>query len=82
MQAIKLVDETRAIGKPKDWNDEENGPCLTLSVSDIELNHCNVMVSGWKPNEEELAMLNEGGHIYLGIYGTTHPVVFLVAAKP
>lgn len=80
MQPVTLLDETRPIGKPKDW-DKSDGECLTLSVNDSAWNDpdatYNIMTSAWKPSEEELECLNAGGHIYLGIWGITHPVVRL-----
>lgn len=84
MQPATLLNETRAVGKPTNWNEEANGPCSFLSIhdsclSDPEADY-NIMTSAWKPNEEELQILIKGGHVYLGIFGITHPVVHLYAA--
>lgn len=80
MTPVTLIDETRNIGKPKDW-DETVGPCSSLSVHDSAANDpeatYNIMTSAWKPDANELQVLNEGGFIYLGIWGINHPVIRL-----
>ena len=75
-----LLNETRSIGKPRDWDEEINGPCDSLSVYDYEDQAGNHMVSGWRPTEEELQSLNNGGYVWLEICGTIHPVIKLYAA--
>jgi hypothetical protein len=40
-----------------------------------------MMLSKWKPDPEDLECPNNGGSIYLGVYGTRHPVVTVYAAK-
>lgn len=37
----------------------------------------NSMVSSWSPTPDELARLNAGAPVYLGILGTVHPPVIL-----
>ena len=79
MTPIKLDDETRPIGKPVDWDEDIHGECLTLSVHDTNEETGNRMISGWKPSEGELEVLNQGGHVWLSIMGRVHPVVQLFA---
>lgn len=84
MTPVSLINETRCPGKPTDWNEEEHGDCVALSINDSAWNNpeatYNIMTSAWKPNKEELDILNSGGHVFLGIFGITHPVVCLYAA--
>jgi hypothetical protein len=39
------------------------------------------LFSFWKPSEEELAQLNAGHSIQLGIYSDSHPVVSMGVTK-
>lgn len=84
MEPVKLINATRTIGKPLDWDEEVDRECLALSVHDSAWNNpeatSNIMTSAWKPDEDELAILNTGGHVFLGIYGVKHPVVQVYAA--
>lgn len=66
----------RAIGKPADWIPELDGECGTIFVIDHFDEHLaqNIMYSVYKPTEADLAALNAGGAIRLGIHGTGHPV--------
>lgn len=80
MIPVRLGDETRSIGKPVDWDEAELGICDALSVHDSQLGSANIMTSAWKPDAEELRILNSGGHVFLGVFGTRHPVVHLYAA--
>lgn len=78
MKPVILQDETRRIGKPRNWDDEILGECKALSVYDhTDDNGLNWMISGWKPSEEELETLNSGGHVYIRIQGSEHPVIAL-----
>jgi hypothetical protein len=40
------------------------------------------MESLWRPDAEELAALNAGATIALGISGTVHPVVYVGVTAP
>lgn len=72
--------ETRCIGKPKDWDNQLDGPCGALSVRDeIDVQSgVNFMHSEWRLQEGELKLLqNYNGVVVLRISGTVHPVVSL-----
>ena len=72
--------ETRNIGKPKDWDDQLDGSCGSLSVRDeIDVQSgVNFMHSEWKLQPGELKLLqNHNGVLVLRISGTIHPVVSL-----
>jgi hypothetical protein len=40
------------------------------------------MESLWRPDDEELAALNGGGAIILGIRGHIHPVIYVGVTPP
>jgi hypothetical protein len=76
----KIRGETRCIGKPRDWDDDLDGPCGALSVRDeIDVQSgVNFMHSEWRLQPGELKLLQErNGVIVLRISGQTHPVVSL-----
>lgn len=79
------------LGKPPDWDDSK-GHCGALAVClrplegqpgmveafRVELTPQGYqMVSAWLPNEDELARLQAGAPVHLGIVGTMHPPVHL-----
>ncbi|HEX8258059.1 MAG TPA: hypothetical protein VF589_10535 [Allosphingosinicella sp.] len=72
---------TRRFGPPADWDPELHGPCGTLEVADIVRDTPDggqlFMESLWRPEPEDLAALNAGAAIVLGIRGCTHPVVYV-----
>ena len=74
MNAIPLKDATRRLGAPKNWNHAHDGICHTLEILDDEAGY---MRSCWMPSPKELALLNAGHPVVLGIAGRVHPVVFL-----
>lgn len=80
MNPVRLTDATRSLGKPRDWKDEE-GSCETLDIFDYDAGNGHFMVSGWRPEPEELEVLNNGGFVFLHIRGTEHPVVALTVAQ-
>jgi hypothetical protein len=75
---------TRKFGPPAGWTPEKDGECGTLEIADVEDAHGHpFMESLWRPDPEELAALNAGAAIVLGISGRTHPVVYVgVTAAP
>jgi hypothetical protein len=73
MKALPQYGHTRRLGAPKSWDHAEQGICHTLEIVDRD----GFMVSAWQPTAAELARLNAGQPLYLGIQGTAHPVVFL-----
>jgi hypothetical protein len=73
---------TRRFGAPSDWSTEQDGECSTLEIADVEGAGGSFMESLWRPNDEELAALNAGGAIILGIRGDVHPVIYLGVTPP
>ncbi len=70
----RISGATHRLGKPNDWDAEENGDCVHLLVR-IE-DGC--VCSAWEPTPDELAMLNAGGSVILSIVGGQPPVMLSV----
>jgi hypothetical protein len=74
---------TRRFGPPADWVPEVHGECGTLEVADVIDCGQPFMETLWRPDAADLAALNAGGLVALGIRGTVLPVVYLgVASGP
>ncbi len=59
------------LGKPPDSKNVETMPA-TMWVGD---DGSVTVASFWRPEPEELAMLNAGGSVVLYVWGTMHPPV-------
>lgn len=59
----------------RDWFVDQQGP-------DGETRRYPVMFTVWHPTPEELAALNRGGCVVLGIMGTQHPPVIMDVSEP
>ena len=68
---------TRTLGAPIDISEDE---CQPLAIRDELGLLSNEMWSEWKPTEEELEALNQGGSVFLKVCGAAHPMVWLAAA--
>lgn len=78
MLPIKIDGYTRQFGPPDNWDGDTQGECGMLAVLDVvDTSGSKIMISAWKPNEEEIKAINEGKPVYLWIYGALHPVVSL-----
>ena len=63
MYPVKVERETNIFKKPPDWDDEKNGVCMGLSVRKEQICGLHHHFSNWRPDAEELAILNAGGVI-------------------
>ena len=63
------------IGAPKDWNEAEHGKCGGLFVRADPIDGLMFLRSAWQPSKTELAALNGGASVLLGVSGQSHPVV-------
>ena len=74
----------RAIGAPKNWDEELDGHCGIIFVTDeIDVQSgLNFMYSVYKPTADDLAALNAGGVLRLGIAGNSHPVFNMQVLGP
>lgn len=75
----------RKIGKPRDWDDELDGPCLDIFVADHvdTLTGLPTMFTVFKLSDVEIEALKNGGAIRLGIVGMRqHPVFNIGVLSP
>lgn len=75
-------DTTRYLGAPAGWEPSRHGSCGHLSIADVQHVAGNIMLSRWEPTAAELAVLNAGGSIELGVIGTIHPPVSIGVIDP
>lgn len=73
MNSIPLLDATRRLGAPPNWNHETDGICFTLEICDRD----GFMISGWLPTDAERKRIADGAPLFLHIQGRSHPVVSL-----
>lgn len=79
----RIVGAMLDLGKPKDWNEERDGPCDSLPVRVMQ--HPGGLVemqSAWQPTPEELDTLNRGGPVILTVCSKAHPPVRLEVEEP
>lgn len=68
------------LGAPKGW-DQKELPCGALPITRTVVNGVPAMVSYWRPDPEELAILNQGGFVMLHVIGEIHPPIAVGASK-
>jgi hypothetical protein len=76
MVPLAIEKATRRLGPPEGVDSSD---CGNLMIRDAGGNLGNTMWSAWEPTAAELAVLNSGGKIYLGIVGLQHPPIILAA---
>ena len=64
------------LGAPKGW-DQGELPCSALPITRIEVEGMAAVVSYWKPDAAELALLAAGGSVELTVLGAAMPPVML-----
>lgn len=74
MKADEISGHTRVLATEQDEYEDLHIRDETLSDGS------NAMVSKWTPTSEQLAILNGGGSIYLGIIGERHPPIAMAVA--
>ncbi len=75
MRPVKVERENSVFTKPQGWDEERDGRCGELSIR--KENHGPNRVyhfSNWRPDSEDLAILNAGGVIELCCVGVQPPV--------
>lgn len=84
----RMEGTTRVIGAPAGWDAERDGVCVSLPISDVEIDmgdgvKRNMQYSGHEPTPDDLRKLLAGGYVVLGFPGTVHPPihVFVQEAK-
>ena len=74
MKPASIKDQTTNFNKPRDWNDERDGPCGVLEVRVVKEGRYSCHYSNWKPDAAELAALEAGGVVELCCVGVQPPV--------
>ena len=75
----RIAGATHHLGAPQGWDEATQGPCKRLHV---RVSPEGVCESAWEPTPAELAALNGGGSIILGVVGGQPPVMLSVEAPP
>lgn len=73
MKPIRHDSTTCVLGAPKDWDEEKNGPCQGLPVSERDGQYS----SYWKPTRWELLKLLFGQPVRLCVAAKWHPAVWI-----
>lgn len=68
-------------GKPRSWDEQRDGPCGVLPVRVEQEGIYNYHYSNWKPDAEELKLLNAGGVVELCCVGIQPPVSVAVVLE-
>lgn len=78
MRAVQHHSNTRVLGAPKGW---QQGvlPIAALPITDSNQDGVQTILSFWKPDAEELALLNAGGLVALSVVGLNMPPVAILA---
>ena len=79
MQRVQHPSNNDVLGAPAFW-DQKRLPCDALPITRTELDGMPAMISFWRPTDDELAMLNQGGLVALHVLGAGHPPVALAVA--
>jgi len=81
MLPARIEGSTRTLGKPANWDDQQNGKCAGLAIRDEMHGGLPYMVSAYTPTPEEIEALKAGASIHLYINGVVHPPVMLTVGK-
>lgn len=78
MRPTQHPSNTRVLGAPPGW-DQKELPVHALAVTDSVQDGVPTILSYWKPDAAELALLNAGGLVALSVVGRSMPPVGLLA---
>lgn len=67
MEHVRIAGKTRTLGIDQGYQ--------PLHVRDEDMDGINVMWMAWKPSPEDLAILNAGGNVEIGMIGTVPPPI-------
>lgn len=73
MIVARIEGFTRVLGKSQGYI----GLPIKDTILGVDGGEFPVMISAWEPTPEDLRALNEGGKIYLAVFGTSHPPVLM-----
>lgn len=72
MKAHQHASTNGLLGKPSGVSESECGP---LPITRVNFTNVKVCFSFWRPSAEELALLNAGKSVRIGVWGTTQPPI-------
>ncbi|CAN7326549.1 hypothetical protein LJR084_001894 [Variovorax sp. LjRoot84] len=72
MRPTQHPSNNRVLGAAAGW-DQGDLPCGALAITDATQGGMPCVVSFWRPDAAELALLNAGGLVMLSIMGATMP---------
>lgn len=78
MRPTQHPSNSRVLGAPTGWN-QKVLPCGALAITDCVQDRVPCVVSFWKPDADELALLNAGGLVALSIVGRNMPPASIIA---
>lgn len=79
MKPGRITGASVALGKPRGWDEEKEGPCDALWVRDRNGGDDGQLESAWFPTDEEKAAIAAGRPVILTVWGRGHPPVSLNA---
>lgn len=74
MRATQHSSNTRVLGAPEGW-DQEELPCSALPITEGNYDGHPVITSFWRPSPEDLVALNEGKLLQLNVMSNVMPPV-------
>lgn len=77
MKPVKHPSNNRTLSAPLGW-DKSKPPVAPLPITDSEIQGMPVMLSYWRPDAVDLAVLNAGGLLSLSVAGTNLPPVSII----
>ncbi|MBT2299247.1 hypothetical protein J7E70_02105 [Variovorax paradoxus] len=81
MRPTQHPSNNRVLGAPPGWNQGGELPCSALAITDATQGGMPCVVSFWRPDAAELALLNAGGLVALSIVGGTMPPASVFATN-
>ena len=81
MKWANIRGKTTDFGKPRTWDEKRDGACGVLPVRVEQVGVYNYHYSAWRPDAEELRLLNAGGVVELCCVGIQPPVSVAVVPE-
>jgi hypothetical protein len=76
MNKHQHISNNAVLGAPAGW-DQDELPCSALPITRTQVEGMDAVVSYWKPDAAELALLAAGGSVALTVLGVTMSPVML-----
>lgn len=72
---LRIAGFTRNLGAPENWDEEHDGPCISLPIHDEVLDGIRFMTTRYEFSPEDIANIVAGRPLELSIAGREHPVI-------